>query len=160
MSQLQRRAVEIPLSTATLPVSFWRRIKVNGGGCWIWCSGKNKDGYGKFTIGRITRSTHRWTYEALVGPIPVGLELDHLCRVRSCCNPDHLEAVTHRENCSRGTVGHATAARELSKTHCPQHHPYDATNTYVTPAGRRQCRICRSLQNQKQHQRRQSATGQ
>jgi hypothetical protein len=89
---------------------FWNKIDKREDGCWIWTAFLHSDGYGRFhtkdanrkTIGRLV---HRITYEELVGPIPEGLELDHLCRNRACCNPEHLEAVTHRVNVQRGEAG-------------------------------------------------------
>ena len=76
----------------------------------------------------------------LVGPIPDGLYLDHLCRVRDCVAPDHLEAVTNRENTVRGEN---FIARQVSTTHCPQGHLYDEANTYICGRGKRECRTCK-----------------
>lgn len=81
---------------------------------------------------------HRVAYEEIMGPVPEGLELDHLCRTRSCVNPSHLEPVTHRENMNRGDV----ATRR--KTHCPKGHPYDEENTGIYN-GYRNCRACARL---------------
>lgn len=83
---------------------------------------------------------HRIAYQLLVGPIPEGMQLDHLCRNRRCVNPDHLEPVTHAENVRRGLSGAYLRAR----THCPKGHPYDQANTYVSNSGSRNCRACHS----------------
>jgi hypothetical protein len=113
-------------------------------GCWLWTASKS-GGYGQFMPGpRGTRPTRAYVvaYEHFVGPIPLGLELDHLCRTRACCNPAHLEPVTHRENVLRGESPHAANAR---KTHCVNGHPFDERNTYRRKDkenGRRQCRAC------------------
>jgi hypothetical protein len=83
-------------------------------------------------------------WEHLVGPVPDGLELDHLCRNPGCVNPDHLEPVTHKENMLRGFNPSATNAR---KTHCHKGHFFDAENTYIATTGARRCRTClRELQ--------------
>jgi len=104
-------------------------------GCWVYDGHIAVNGYGK-TDGKLV---HRLVYEALVGPIPEGLQLDHLCRNRACYNPAHLEPVTDSENKLRSPLmGRANA----SKTHCAGGHPYDETNTYHTPSGQRQCRTC------------------
>ena len=114
-------------------------------GCWIW-KGKPKDtGYGQVKIGgrngRVV-DAHQAVYELVVGPVPSGKELDHLCRTPLCVNPAHLEPVTHRVNVLRGE---SPAARASRATACPQGHPYDAQNTYVRPDGRgRGCRACRA----------------
>ncbi|MEU7240240.1 HNH endonuclease signature motif containing protein [Streptomyces sparsogenes] len=83
---------------------------------------------------------HRFAYETLVGPIPEHLQLDHLCRVRHCVNPDHLEPVSSRENTRRGR---SQAGINGRKTHCQKGHPFDSANTYVWK-GSRACRTCRS----------------
>lgn len=129
---------------ADLSERITRRLTIDESGCWVW-GGCCTRGYGVITVGstkdnsRRTRRVHRLVYELLVGPIPAGLELDHLCRVRGCANPAHLEAVTHRENVLRGE---GLPARNAVKTHCPQGHRYTADNTYLTCRGGRMCRTC------------------
>lgn len=113
------------------------------GGCWLWTGPIRKNGYAQFKIGKKQVSTHRFSYEHFKGAIPEGLELDHLCRVRHCANPDHLEAVDRRTNLGRSSLPMLWAARR-AKTHCPAGHPYDASNTYVYKAtGHRDCKTCR-----------------
>jgi hypothetical protein len=86
---------------------------------------------------------HRWSYEYHVGPIPDGLQLDHLCRVRRCVNPWHLEPVTNRVNSQRGKAGAVNAARQEAKEFCPYGHPYSPENTYQRPdRNGRDCRRC------------------
>lgn len=111
-------------------------------GCWIWQCRVDRHGYGKIGINRTSKLAHRVSYETFVGPIPEGLQLDHLCRVRACVNPAHLEPVTHRENGRRGT---GFAARCARKTHCPRGHAYDEANTRISPQGSRICRACMRL---------------
>ena len=112
-------------------------------GCWIWMAALDPRGYAKFGFDRPGRGygmefAHRIAYELLKGPIPDGLELDHLCRVRCCVNPDHMDPVTHRENIRRGKCW------QREKTHCPKGHPYD----YVYPGGNhRTCLTCVNLHN-------------
>jgi hypothetical protein len=84
---------------------------------------------------------HRFAYELLVGPIPEGLELDHLCRNHACVNPAHLEPVIHVENIRRGDTD-AQGRCNRDKTHCPAGHPLDEANTYHNPHGWRACRTC------------------
>ncbi len=128
---------------------FWVRVDKEGplpptfrnrGRCWTWTGGLINTGYGMFhpTKGSGVL-THRYAYEALVGPIPEGLCIDHLCRNRRCCNPAHLEPVTMRENTRRGL---SISTFNALKTHCPQRHPYSPENTYVSPRGGRICRTC------------------
>lgn len=114
-------------------------------GCWLWTAALDDGGYGVFGVtSSCTRKAHRFAYENLVGPIPAGLQLDHLCRVRNCVNPDHLEPVTPRVNVLRG-VG--PTAKNAAKTHCIHGHPFDAKNTYTDPRGRRDCRKCIALRD-------------
>lgn len=107
--------------------------------CWLWTGGNTGTGYGCFHDGERNRLVHRWAYEYYVGPIPMGLQIDHLCRVRNCVNPGHLEAVTPWENVMRSTSITAVNAR---KTHCPSGHEYNDANTYRRKDGARNCRIC------------------
>lgn len=115
----------------------------SGAPCWLWTGPLNDQGYGRYFPNaespRPIRA-HRAAYEFFVGPIPEGLELDHLCRVRHCVNPEHVEPVTHAENVRRGAAGN----NKRAKTHCPQGHPYSGDNLYLYPGPRvhRGCRAC------------------
>ena len=110
------------------------------GGCIVYVGYLNRCGYGQITSqGRYFGMTHRIIYEAMVEPIPDGLELDHLCRNRACVNPDHLEPVTHQVNTLRGETVSSINAR---KTHCKRGHEFTPDNTYITPTGQRHCRAC------------------
>lgn len=116
-------------------------VSRNEDGCWLWQRRIGNRGYGVMTAnGKASQLAHRVSYAAFVGPIPEGLVIDHLCRVRSCVNPAHLEPVTQKANVLRSPI--APAAINTSKTHCPQGHLYDAANTYVQAAGSRVCRTC------------------
>ena len=106
-------------------------------GCWNWHSYDAREGYGRIMVNLRSFYAHRWMYERLIGPIPAGLQIDHLCRNRRCVNPDHLEPVTHQENARRGV-----AARPL-KTHCVHGHEFTPENTcYVPDRSQRYCRQC------------------
>ncbi len=123
---------------------FWRRVTVTSDGCWQWTGFIGSYGYGYISWAPSadeSQRAHRTAYLALVGPIPEGLVLDHLCRNRSCVNPSHLEPVTVRENVLRG-VGVA-AVRAVATT-CESGHALSGDNLYVTPDQRRQCRECRA----------------
>lgn len=136
---------------------FWPKVDKNGpvptvradlGPCWLWTAGLNSGGYGQLIIGSKADGTHRpesaprIAYFLVRGPIAKGLQPDHLCRVRCCVNPSHLEPVTQAVNKARGEGGRHNKA----KSHCPQGHPYSAKNTVLEPRpnGRsaRRCRIC------------------
>lgn len=114
-------------------------------GCWEWLGSHFKTtGYGLFhrpDPAGVWRSTvaHRVVYEVFVGPIPEGLEIDHLCRNRRCVNPNHLEPVTHREN---GLRGESIFAKEARQTHCIHGHPFSGDNLRYKPDGRRRCMTC------------------
>ena len=118
--------------------SFWAKVNKTET-CWLWTGANHGGGYGTVNIGGQFKYAHRLSYEWVVGPIPQGLELDHLCRTPACVNPAHLEPVTHRVNTLRGeTFG----AENVAKTHCAQGHPYDEANTFRPARGDRQCREC------------------
>jgi len=139
------------IGTGTDPIwRFWQYVDREGpvpknrpdlGPCWLWTKGQSPDGYGRFAAIRDHLwLTHRISYTLLIGPIPHGLTLDHLCRVRHCCNPQHLEPVPSLVNVRRGRRW------ESEKTHCPQGHPYDEGNTYASIDRyghyKRNCRQC------------------
>jgi hypothetical protein len=109
-------------------------------GCWIWQRATSADGYGRVSVGGKVIPAHRRAYELLVGPIPKGLTIDHLCRNRPCVNPDHLEPVTNRENILRGNT---LPAANAAKTHCKYGHPFSPENTWHDlKRGWRKCRTC------------------
>lgn len=124
------------LNIQDLPAKLQARITLSDNGCWI-VAVNGAARYGQFKIGDERWLIHRYIYTQVHGPIPDGLEIDHLCRATRCVNPAHLEAVTPLENTARS---HGNA----SKTECPQGHPYTPDNTYNGSANRkhRLCRIC------------------
>ena len=124
---------------------FWVKVEKTDG-CWLWTACRIPDGYGLFWDGtyRLNRSprfvlAHRFAYEAAVGPIPNGLEMDHLCRNRLCVRPDHLEPVTRSTNQKRSPL---TGQGNRKKGTCPKGHLYDAANTRLDKHGGRSCRAC------------------
>ena len=118
---------------------FWAKVDTLGGpdACWGWLAYRMRNGYGQFQVGSQHVLAHRFVYELVVGPIPDGLTIDHLCRNRACVNPKHLEPVSNRINALRGFGG----AHCSAKTHCPQGHVYDLFNTRYY-RGHRYCRMC------------------
>lgn len=120
-----------------------RRSIVTESNCLIWQGGRDERGYGRICTGSRTdgtrkmRKVHRVAWEALKGPIPEGLQLDHLCRVTSCWNVLHLEPVTPAENSRRWSE---------TITACPQGHPYDEY-AYTSRIGKKQCRLCRTARH-------------
>lgn len=120
-----------------VPVSerFWSKVDKTES-CWLWTATRTRAGYGyiKGDDGKNVLA-HRLSYEWASGPIAVGLEVDHLCRVTSCVNPEHLEAVTPLENARR---------RKDVKTHCAQGHEYTQENSLYDGRGNRLCRTCRN----------------
>lgn len=129
--------------------SFWSKVNQDGpipdyapelGPCWLWTAADNGHGYGQFWPG--VAHVFSWILEN--GAVPDGLELDHLCRVRLCVRPSHLEPVTRQVNMDRIPAFARFDIGTLNRTKdtCPQGHPYDEANTYHTRGGRRHCREC------------------
>lgn len=120
---------------------FWSKVREDDG-CWIWSAGRVSAGYGVFWADGKTRLAHRLAYEEMVGPVPDGLHLDHLCRRTSGVNPWHLEPVTARENVIRSDGPTMTARRHAATTHCKWGHEFTPDNTYRQRNGGRTCRAC------------------
>lgn len=132
--------------SASVAARFWSKVDKDGaipsdrpdlGPCWEWTGARAGTGYGSIRQYNRARPAHIVSWEYANGSVPEGRELDHLCRVRHCVNPSHLEPVTRLTNVRRGR-GHG------SETHCPKGHSYDDAYTYTTASGViRQCRTCR-----------------
>ena len=124
---------------------FWTKVERVVGGCWIWTANTATNGYGRVKIDGISRPAHRVAYEWLVGPVPGGMELDHVrargCTSRACVNPSHLEPVTHRENTLRGDT---ITSQQAGRTHCPRGHELVEGNLVPSSLkqGRRGCLTC------------------
>lgn len=144
---------------------FWAKVNKDGpmpatfrnrGPCWEWRAARTADGYGVFAATTSANMlAHRWSYESLIGPIPDGHVIDHLCRNRCCVNPAHLEPVPPGVNTIRG-LGVSTFNR--LKTHCPAGHPYSKENTYSAGRGDRRCRTCTLEQSRAWYQRSRAAS--
>lgn len=131
----------MPRSAARTPAAILHRLLLlthpePNSGCWLWVGSVSKKGYAKMSVpGRGTASAHRVMVELTRGVIEPGLQVDHLCGVRCCVNPDHLEAVTPLVNTRRAKNGTA------NRTHCRRGHPYAGANLLVR-GGKRECHIC------------------
>lgn len=115
---------------------FWDKVDLSGD-CWEWTASRNAGGYGQFWLAGTVTLAHRLAYELLVGPIPDGLEIDHLCRNRGCVKPSHLQPVSHTENVRRGAITNSDTCRNGL-------HPWTKENIYVKPNGEKVCRPCRT----------------
>lgn len=133
----KRGSLDLPLKPDRLSVLL-ARTQPGPDGCRLWTGYRDRAGYGRTHRGL----AHREIYTLAVGPIPVGLTIDHLCMRPGCVNPEHLEAVTQRENISRGYSWAASIGLRQAKTQCPKGHPYDEMNTRITTSGARACREC------------------
>ena len=132
---------------ADLATRFWPKVGTQGPKeCWPWVGSMAGKGYGHVWDGVRTVPAHRVAWELTNGPIPDGMEIDHVrtrgCILRNCCNPAHLEPVTHETNVQRGRNARA------EQTHCKRGHPFTHENTYVASGGRRVCKTCRRRHDQ------------
>lgn len=123
---------------------FWSKVDKSGT-CWLWTGGQYGDGYGKFSTDGVFVAAHRFAWDVTHGwPVPADLTIDHLCRVRLCVNPSHMEVVTRGENSRRGGGSAIAAANARARTHCKHGHAFTPENTYRDPKhGNRGCRTCR-----------------
>lgn len=128
---------------------FWAKVEKTDY-CWNWIGAKDSDGYGCFSLNKKTLSSHRISYELHVGKIPTDLEIDHLCRNRSCCNPSHLEVVTHKENTLRGMT---ITAAYTKRTHCKNGHEYTKENISRSAKNYRRCKKCANQNSTKYYTR-------
>lgn len=129
----------------TVQERFWAKVvRDPETDCWLWLAATS-NGYGRFTAhDHRQEQAHRLAYEMLVGPIPDGLQIDHLCRVRNCVNPAHMEPVSARVNTLRG-VG--ATARKARQTHCVHGHPLDSMTTLRDGSVHRICLTCHRIRN-------------
>lgn len=148
-TQMQKSPDWKPLRRPTARERLLSHLIIDPSGCLLWDGATTKDGYGTINVRNRTKRVHVFMWELLEGPVPVGLELDHVkangCTNRHCANIAHLEPVTHRENNSRGTSPSAECAR---KTHCKEGHEFTPSNTHIRPSGGgRLCRKCLQAEN-------------
>lgn len=143
------------VQNASPEARLWAKVDCNGqvpehrpdlGPCWVFTGALTGRGYGSLYVGKIDGkrrivAPHILAFELSIGPVPEGLELDHLCRNRACCNPSHLEPVTRRENVLRGE---GVAAKQARQTHCKNGHPLSGRNLVPNSRGARQCRECKN----------------
>lgn len=132
---------------------FWSKVDKTDT-CWLWTGRLDALGYGTFTVGDRRYRAHRFAF--FDGNVPLGnsgtIDIDHLCRVRHCVNPAHMEEVPHAENVRRGAGGEVARARMLARTHCHKGHPYEGDNL-VYDQGKRRCRTCRLESQRARYQR-------
>ena len=134
---------------------FWAKVDLSDiEGCWYWIGSGRGGGYGSFRLRSGSVSPHRYVYEYMFGPIPEGLHIDHLCGVRNCVNPVHLEAVTPRENVLRGD---GLSAQYAKRDHCIHGHPFDEENTGYW-RGSRVCRTCKREHTRRHYLRKKAAS--
>jgi hypothetical protein len=153
-AEAQVKELELRFKVAAFDSKLWDNIEVADTGCWEWRGYRGPHGYGQVRIGSAHLRAHRATYEAVYGPIPLNLQIDHLCRNIGCVNPAHLEAVSAKENTMRSN---AITAENARKTHCKHGHEFTPENT-IEDRGGRKCRTCHNEQA-KQRKRRLRAEG-
>lgn len=126
------RARQKQLLSIPFDVRVREGVVISIDGCWEWQGYRYGNGYAAMSWQGTQQLLHRLAYEYFVGAIPPGMQLDHLCRIRHCVNPEHLEPITSREN-----------TRRAMRTHCVNGHEFTPENTYTPADGKRYCRECR-----------------
>jgi hypothetical protein len=124
---------------------FLEKIAPSDSGCLEWQGSKSPQGYGWFSWNSKPTLAHRWSYEAVMGAIPAGMVIDHLCRNRCCVNPFHLECVSMAENTARGILHDLQRANAKQKTHCLRGHPLFGENLRTDAKGHRMCIACQRM---------------
>lgn len=145
---MRTRPLDPSLCTHELALHVMSRCEVSADGCWTWTGARILTGYGRVKVpGHVVCYTHRVMWVWANGRDPGELTIDHLCRNTSCCNPEHLEAVTMRVNLLRGD---SASARHAKKSHCPSGHKYSSENTYLY-RGSRHCKACTLRRTREQY---------
>lgn len=144
----------MPKPGAREEIQQW--IQVDDNGCWVWQRMVTPSGYGRVYYRRATYAAHRFMYTIFKGPIPDNLVLDHLCRNRACCNPDHLEPVTISENVKRGNAPNYVTHRERV---CRRGHAVTGDNALRTSDGFTKCRECDNANQRRRYERKRKAAG-
>jgi hypothetical protein len=137
------------------PAERLERMTAKVDGCIVWIGRLHRSGYADFYVDGKLVMAHRFAYEQANGPIPEGMQLDHLCRNRRCVNPNHLEPVTSRENTMRSPI--SPAAVNARKTHCVNGHALDGENLRIDYQGYRRCIACQSARSKRHHARKLAA---
>lgn len=136
-----------------LPANMQNKVLHTEAGCWEWVGARSSSGYGTVWIGGVNYLPHRIAYELLVGPIPEGMQMDHLCRNKFCCNPSHVEPVTAKENMARRP--------DVRKSHCKHGHELTVENLIVKRRGsgrvERNCRECERVAQRRRRMERAAA---
>lgn len=133
---------DVPQHMRHAAKKFWRNVQIGEPDeCWLWTGNTNKKGYGQIRIPRVGMvMAHRHAYTLINGPLEAGQVVLHACDNPPCVNPRHLSAGSNVDNMQDMVQKGRHAEQQV--THCPANHPYDETNTYISPSGFRLCRAC------------------
>ena len=139
----------MPRVIVPIMVRFMAKIKLAANGCWEWQGYRLYNGYGRFAVNRKIEYAHRVAYRWFKGEIPSDKEIDHICNVRHCVNPEHLRTLSHGDNFMRGNGPKRFIERYANRTHCDRGHPFSGSNLILRKDGSRRCRTCKTLSYQR-----------